>query len=73
MQVGRYGETTFDFSAARVTASVHESLQRLQVMPLVCVCICMYMCVCVYVCLCAVVCVHSYMSMGERRHLKHRL
>lgn len=31
-QVGQYGNPhTFDFSAERVTASVHESLQRLQV------------------------------------------
>eukprot|EP00200_Dunaliella_tertiolecta_P002709 CAMPEP_0202357272 /NCGR_PEP_ID=MMETSP1126-20121109/11365_1 /ASSEMBLY_ACC=CAM_ASM_000457 /TAXON_ID=3047 /ORGANISM="Dunaliella tertiolecta, Strain CCMP1320" /LENGTH=324 /DNA_ID=CAMNT_0048950119 /DNA_START=114 /DNA_END=1088 /DNA_ORIENTATION=- len=30
-KVGRYGESTFDFSVDRVTASVHESLQRLQV------------------------------------------
>lgn len=29
-QVGRYGEDVFDFSAERVTASVSESLQRLQ-------------------------------------------
>ncbi|KAG2486767.1 hypothetical protein HYH03_014566 [Edaphochlamys debaryana] len=30
-KVGRYGNTDFDFSAARVTASVKESLERLQV------------------------------------------
>lgn len=30
-KVGRYGESTFDFSAARVTASVDESLRRLNV------------------------------------------
>ena len=30
-KVGRYGETEFDFSAARVTRSVDESLKRLQV------------------------------------------
>lgn len=30
-KVGRYGESTFDFSAARVTASVEESLARLNV------------------------------------------
>ncbi|KAL6759906.1 L-galactose dehydrogenase [Haematococcus lacustris] len=30
-KVGRYGQDSFDFSAARVTASVAESLQRLQV------------------------------------------
>ncbi len=30
-KVGRYGAETFDFSAERVTASVHESLQRLQI------------------------------------------
>ena len=30
-QVGRYGQETFDFSAERVTASVSESLRRLQV------------------------------------------
>lgn len=30
-KVGRYGADTFDFSAARVTASVEESLQRLGV------------------------------------------
>uniref|UniRef100_A0A7S0WRT9 NADP-dependent oxidoreductase domain-containing protein n=1 Tax=Chlamydomonas leiostraca TaxID=1034604 RepID=A0A7S0WRT9_9CHLO len=30
-KVGRYGDNEFDFSAARVTASVTESLQRLQV------------------------------------------
>lgn len=29
-KVGRYGPETFDFSAERVTASVHESLARLQ-------------------------------------------
>ncbi|KAK9811358.1 hypothetical protein WJX72_002436 [[Myrmecia] bisecta] len=29
-KVGRYDKAKFDFSAARVTASVHESLQRLQ-------------------------------------------
>eukprot|EP00884_Botryococcus_braunii_P017140 jgi/Botrbrau1/4109/Bobra.152_3s0057.2 len=29
-KVGRYGGDVFDFSAERVTASVHESLQRLQ-------------------------------------------
>ncbi len=29
-KVGRYGLEEFDFSAARVTASVQESLQRLQ-------------------------------------------
>lgn len=29
-KVGRYGAETFDFSAERVTASVHESLARLQ-------------------------------------------
>ncbi|KAJ8902589.1 hypothetical protein NDN08_006990 [Rhodosorus marinus] len=29
-KVGRYGETEFDFSAGRVTASVEESLKRLQ-------------------------------------------
>jgi L-galactose dehydrogenase len=28
--VGRYGPTTFDFSAERVVASVRESLARLQ-------------------------------------------
>ena len=28
-KVGRYGDEAFDFSAARVTASVHESLERL--------------------------------------------
>jgi hypothetical protein len=32
-KVGRYGQETFDFSAERVTASVHESLARLQVGP----------------------------------------
>ena len=31
MQVGRYGPELFDFSAERVTRSVAESLQRLQV------------------------------------------
>jgi len=31
VQVGRYGEDDFDFSAARVKASVTESLERLQV------------------------------------------
>ena len=30
-KVGRYGTNTFDFSAERVTKSVHESLERLQV------------------------------------------
>lgn len=30
LQVGRYGPTTFDFSAERVVASVRESLARLQ-------------------------------------------
>ncbi len=30
-QVGRYGPESFDFSADRVTASVSESLERLQV------------------------------------------
>ncbi|MBP6469493.1 MAG: aldo/keto reductase [Chloroflexi bacterium] len=30
-KVGRYGENSFDFSAARVTASVDESLRRLNV------------------------------------------
>jgi len=30
-KVGRYGETEFDFSAGRVTASVDESLKRLQI------------------------------------------
>ena len=30
-KVGRYGSDTFDFSAERVTKSVHESLDRLQV------------------------------------------
>jgi hypothetical protein len=30
-KVGRYGQETFDFSAERVTASVRESLERLQV------------------------------------------
>eukprot|EP00877_Chromochloris_zofingiensis_P005271 jgi/Chrzof1/14745/Cz09g14110.t1 len=30
-KVGRYGPEQFDFSAERVTASVHESLQRLQI------------------------------------------
>ena len=30
-KVGRYGEDEFDFSAARVTRSIEESLQRLQV------------------------------------------
>lgn len=30
-KVGRYGENEFDFSAARVTRSIEESLQRLQV------------------------------------------
>ncbi|BDA42515.1 L-galactose dehydrogenase [Coccomyxa sp. Obi] len=30
-KVGRYGTDTFDFSADRVTRSVHESLERLQV------------------------------------------
>ncbi|CAL5219725.1 g1621 [Coccomyxa viridis] len=30
-KVGRYGTDTFDFSAERVTKSVHESLERLQV------------------------------------------
>src|SRR5438270_4174576 len=30
-KVGRYGEREFDFSAPRVTASVDESLRRLQV------------------------------------------
>jgi hypothetical protein len=29
-KVGRYGADTFDFSAERVTRSVHESLERLQ-------------------------------------------
>ncbi len=29
-KVGRYGPDDFDFSRARVTASVRESLQRLQ-------------------------------------------
>ncbi len=31
LQVGRYGPELFDFSAERVTRSVTESLQRLQV------------------------------------------
>lgn len=31
-KVGRYGQDTFDFSAARVKASVRESLARLQVL-----------------------------------------
>lgn len=31
MQVGRYGPEKFDFSRERVTASVSESLKRLQV------------------------------------------
>ena len=31
VQVGRYGPEEFDFSRERVTASVSESLQRLQV------------------------------------------
>lgn len=31
MQVGRYGPEEFDFSRDRVTASVSESLKRLQV------------------------------------------
>ncbi len=30
-KVGRYGNGVFDFSAERVTSSVHESLQRLQI------------------------------------------
>ena len=30
-KVGRYVSNTFDFSAERVTKSVHESLERLQV------------------------------------------
>lgn len=30
-KVGRYDSDTFDFSAERVTKSVHESLERLQV------------------------------------------
>jgi hypothetical protein len=30
-KVGRYGQEAFDFSSERVTASVHESLARLQV------------------------------------------
>lgn len=30
-QVGRYGPESFDFSREKVTASVFESLQRLQV------------------------------------------
>lgn len=30
-KVGRYGESEFDFSAGRVTASVDESLKRLQI------------------------------------------
>jgi aryl-alcohol dehydrogenase-like predicted oxidoreductase len=30
-KVGRYGSNTFDFSAERVTKSVYESLERLQV------------------------------------------
>ena len=30
-KVGRYDKAKFDFSAERVTASVHESLKRLQV------------------------------------------
>lgn len=30
-KVGRYDQAKFDFSAERVTASVHESLKRLQV------------------------------------------
>jgi aryl-alcohol dehydrogenase-like predicted oxidoreductase len=30
-KVGRYGPDDFDFSAERVTRSVHESLQRLQI------------------------------------------
>lgn len=30
-QVGRYGPESFDFSREKVTASVSESLQRLQV------------------------------------------
>jgi L-galactose dehydrogenase len=29
-KVGRYGQDTFDFSASRVTASIQESLTRLQ-------------------------------------------
>ncbi len=33
-KVGRYGQEEFDFSAARVTASVDESLRRLQVEPI---------------------------------------
>lgn len=32
-KVGRYGADTFDFSAERVTQSVHESLERLQACP----------------------------------------
>jgi L-galactose dehydrogenase len=31
LQVGRYGQEYFDFSAERVTASVQESLARLQI------------------------------------------
>jgi hypothetical protein len=31
LQIGRYGPELFDFSAERVTRSVSESLQRLQV------------------------------------------
>ena len=30
-KVGRYGQDSFDFSAARVKASVRESLARLQI------------------------------------------
>ena len=30
-KVGRYDKASFDFSAERVTASVHDSLKRLQV------------------------------------------
>lgn len=33
-KVGRYGGGAFDFSAERVTKSVHESLERLQVSQL---------------------------------------
>lgn len=31
LQIGRYGPELFDFSAERVTRSISESLQRLQV------------------------------------------
>ena len=30
-KVGRYGQDDFDFSAQKVTESVHESLKRLQI------------------------------------------